>query len=47
MKINTPYPEDQYAVFKIWNQYNILEDIKRGSYSKKPPIRRIQYMDTP
>ncbi|GJT69184.1 DNA-directed DNA polymerase [Tanacetum coccineum] len=34
MKINTPYPEDQYAVFKIWNQYNILEDIKRGPYSK-------------
>ncbi|GJV96129.1 hypothetical protein Tco_1547706 [Tanacetum coccineum] len=25
----------QYAVFKIWNQYNILEDIKRGPYSKK------------
>ncbi|GJS89938.1 hypothetical protein Tco_0772574 [Tanacetum coccineum] len=55
MKINTPYPEDsirriqrtQYAVFKIWNQYNILEDIKRGPYSKKSPIRHIQYMDTP
>ncbi|GJY71087.1 hypothetical protein Tco_0474790 [Tanacetum coccineum] len=39
MKINTPYPEDsirriqktQYAVFKIWNQYNILKDIKRGT----------------
>ncbi|GJS71003.1 hypothetical protein Tco_0703844 [Tanacetum coccineum] len=26
--------ENQYAVFKIWNQYNILEDIKRGPYSK-------------
>ncbi|GJX39373.1 reverse transcriptase domain-containing protein [Tanacetum coccineum] len=27
--------EDQYAVLKIWNEYNILEDIKRGPYSKK------------
>ncbi|GKB57294.1 putative reverse transcriptase domain-containing protein [Tanacetum coccineum] len=33
--------EDEYAVFKIWNQYNNLEDIKRGPYSKKSPIRRI------
>ncbi|GKA00122.1 hypothetical protein Tco_0672672 [Tanacetum coccineum] len=32
--------KDQYAVFKIWNQYNILEDIKRGPYSKKSPICR-------
>ncbi|GJW67132.1 reverse transcriptase domain-containing protein [Tanacetum coccineum] len=32
--------ENQYAVFKIWNQYNILEDIKHGPYSKKSPIRR-------
>ncbi|GJS22412.1 hypothetical protein Tco_0451044 [Tanacetum coccineum] len=32
--------ENQYVVFKIWNQYNILEDIKRGPYSKKSPIRR-------
>ncbi|GJS47977.1 hypothetical protein Tco_0598098 [Tanacetum coccineum] len=39
--------ETQYAVFKIWNQYNILEDIKRGPYSKKSPIRRIQHLDTP
>ncbi|GJX59734.1 hypothetical protein Tco_0291124 [Tanacetum coccineum] len=31
--------ETQYAVFKIWNKYNILEDIKRGSYSKKSTIR--------
>ncbi|GJR20564.1 homeodomain-like protein [Tanacetum coccineum] len=30
----------KYAVFKIWNQYNILEDIKRGPYSKKSPIRQ-------
>ncbi|GKA37580.1 hypothetical protein Tco_0724145 [Tanacetum coccineum] len=29
--------ENQYDVFKIWNQYNILEDIKRGPYSKKSP----------
>ncbi|GJU54043.1 hypothetical protein Tco_1227757 [Tanacetum coccineum] len=34
-----PYPEDQYAVLEIRNEYNILEDIKRGPYSKKPPIR--------
>ncbi|GJX26343.1 hypothetical protein Tco_0232639 [Tanacetum coccineum] len=34
--------ENQYAVFKIWNQYNILEDIKRGPYSKKSPIRRTE-----
>ncbi|GKA46940.1 hypothetical protein Tco_0739823 [Tanacetum coccineum] len=39
--------KDQYAVFKIWNQYNILKDIKRGPYSKKSPIRRIQHLDTP
>ncbi|GJT83787.1 hypothetical protein Tco_1058129 [Tanacetum coccineum] len=32
--------EDQYAVFKLW-KYNILKDIKRGPYSKKPLIRRI------
>ncbi|GJT52785.1 hypothetical protein Tco_0978942 [Tanacetum coccineum] len=32
--------ETQYAVFKIWNEYNILEDIKHGPYSKKSPIRR-------
>ncbi|GJR15861.1 hypothetical protein Tco_0798513 [Tanacetum coccineum] len=47
IKLNTPYPEDQYAVLELWNQYNILEDIKRGPYSKKSPIRRIQYLDTP
>ncbi|GJV36712.1 RNA-directed DNA polymerase, eukaryota, reverse transcriptase zinc-binding domain protein [Tanacetum coccineum] len=41
-KLNTPYPEDQYAVLEIWNEYNILEDIKHGPYSKKSPIRRIQ-----
>ncbi|GKB90854.1 hypothetical protein Tco_0963126 [Tanacetum coccineum] len=31
----------QYAVLEIWNEYNILEDIKRGPYSKKSLIRRI------
>ncbi|GJW93677.1 putative reverse transcriptase domain-containing protein [Tanacetum coccineum] len=40
LKINMSYPEDSIRVFKIWNQYNILEDIKRGPYSKKSPIRR-------
>ncbi|GJY37728.1 hypothetical protein Tco_0424092 [Tanacetum coccineum] len=37
--------ENQYAVFKIWNQYNILEDIKRGPYSKKSPIRHHNLWD--
>ncbi|GJS29650.1 DNA helicase [Tanacetum coccineum] len=32
--------ETQYVIFKIWNEYNILEDIKRGPYSKKSPIHR-------
>ncbi|GJX19651.1 hypothetical protein Tco_0222328 [Tanacetum coccineum] len=32
--------EDQYAVLEIWNEYNILEDIKRGPYSKKSPVRQ-------
>ncbi|GJY18499.1 hypothetical protein Tco_0389990 [Tanacetum coccineum] len=36
--------ESQYAIFKIWNKYNILEDIKRGPYFKKSPIRRIQLL---
>ncbi|GJZ11727.1 DNA-directed DNA polymerase [Tanacetum coccineum] len=45
IKLNTPYLEKtQYTVFKIWNEYNILEDIKRGPYSKKSPIRRIQLL---
>ncbi|GJT96291.1 reverse transcriptase domain-containing protein [Tanacetum coccineum] len=47
IKLNTPYPEDQYAVLEIWNEYNILEDIKRGLYSKKSLIRRIQSLDAP
>ncbi|GJR94773.1 hypothetical protein Tco_0266947 [Tanacetum coccineum] len=37
--------EDQYALLEIWNEYNIIEDIKRGPYSKKSPIRRIQSLD--
>ncbi|GJR24412.1 hypothetical protein Tco_0972939 [Tanacetum coccineum] len=47
IKLNTPYPEYQYAVLEIWNEYNILENIKHGPYSKKSPIRRIQFLDTP
>ncbi|GKB27695.1 hypothetical protein Tco_0867096 [Tanacetum coccineum] len=46
IKLNTPYPEDQYAVLEIWNEYNILEDIKRGPYSKKSPIRPIMARST-
>ncbi|GJX24213.1 hypothetical protein Tco_0228658 [Tanacetum coccineum] len=41
IKLITPYPEDQYAILEIWNEYNILEDIKRRPYSKNSPIRRI------
>ncbi|GKA47249.1 putative reverse transcriptase domain-containing protein [Tanacetum coccineum] len=45
MKLNTPYPEDsirhiqrtQYVVFKIWNQYHILEDIKGGHLLQEIP----------
>ncbi|GJT38843.1 hypothetical protein Tco_0938708 [Tanacetum coccineum] len=40
IKLNTPIRESYDAVFKIWNEYNILEDIKCGPYSKKSPIRR-------
>ncbi|GKC26497.1 hypothetical protein Tco_1033791 [Tanacetum coccineum] len=45
IKINTAYSRriqrTQYAVFQIWNQYNILEDIKRSPYSKKSPIHHM------
>ncbi|GJY16983.1 hypothetical protein Tco_0387405 [Tanacetum coccineum] len=34
--------ETQYAVFNIWNEYNILKDIKRGPYSKKSSIPQQQ-----
>ncbi|GJR65914.1 hypothetical protein Tco_0011979 [Tanacetum coccineum] len=41
MKINYAYPDDiNIRLFNDMNQYNILEDIKRGPYSKKSPIRR-------
>ncbi|GJS77898.1 hypothetical protein Tco_0727779 [Tanacetum coccineum] len=39
--------EDQYAILEIWNEYNILKDIKRGPNSKKSPIRHIQSLYTP
>ncbi|GJX76098.1 hypothetical protein Tco_0322909 [Tanacetum coccineum] len=41
------FQRTQYAVFKIWNQYNILEDIKRGPYSKKSQYAVSNTMDTP
>ncbi|GJX85807.1 retrovirus-related pol polyprotein from transposon TNT 1-94 [Tanacetum coccineum] len=47
MKINNPYPEDSIRRIQDMESIeNMLEDIKRGPYSKKSPIRRIQYMDT-
>ncbi|GJZ93173.1 hypothetical protein Tco_0665238 [Tanacetum coccineum] len=46
IKLNTPYPEDQYAVLEIW-YVNILEDIKRGPYSKKPQYAVSNPLDTP
>ncbi|GJR49955.1 zinc finger, CCHC-type containing protein [Tanacetum coccineum] len=39
--------EDQYAVLEIWNEYNILEDIKRGPYSKKLQYAVSNPLDTP
>ncbi|GJY01729.1 hypothetical protein Tco_0359881 [Tanacetum coccineum] len=47
INLNTSYPEDKYVVLEIWNEYNILEDIKRGPYSKKSLIGRIQSLDLP
>ncbi|GJW37625.1 hypothetical protein Tco_0060545 [Tanacetum coccineum] len=38
--------EDQYAVLDIWH-VNILEDIKRGPYSKKPQYVVSNPLDTP
>ncbi|GJS14143.1 hypothetical protein Tco_0408615 [Tanacetum coccineum] len=38
--------EDQYAVLDIWH-VNILEDIKRGPYSKKPQYAVSNPLDTP
>ncbi|GJV53743.1 hypothetical protein Tco_1449484 [Tanacetum coccineum] len=40
MKFNTPYPERLNTPYSRYGYNNILEDIKRGPYSKKPPIRR-------
>ncbi|GJW59256.1 hypothetical protein Tco_0105987 [Tanacetum coccineum] len=37
LKSNTPYPED--SIRRIEDYLKILEDIERGPYSKKPPIR--------
>ncbi|GJV18387.1 hypothetical protein Tco_1367407, partial [Tanacetum coccineum] len=37
-EVNTPYPEDSIRRIQE-KEYNILEDIKRGPYSKKSPIR--------
>ncbi|GJR59811.1 zinc finger, CCHC-type, retrotransposon gag domain protein [Tanacetum coccineum] len=37
-----PYPGKAIRRIQALWKYNILEDIKRGPYSKKPPIRRIQ-----
>ncbi|GJS52818.1 hypothetical protein Tco_0626180 [Tanacetum coccineum] len=39
LKSNTPYPED--SILRIEDYMKILEDIERGPYSKKPPIRSI------
>ncbi|GKC86227.1 hypothetical protein Tco_1141944 [Tanacetum coccineum] len=41
------FREYQYVVLEIRNEYNILEDIKCGPYSKKFLIRHIQSLDTP
>ncbi|GKG33605.1 hypothetical protein Tco_0433764, partial [Tanacetum coccineum] len=47
MKINRAVSkEDQYAVLDIWH-VNILEDIKRGPYSKKPQYAVSNALDTP
>ncbi|GJY57762.1 hypothetical protein Tco_0457654 [Tanacetum coccineum] len=42
-EVNTPYPEDSICRIQE-KEYNILEDIKCGPYSKKSPIRRIQLL---
>ncbi|GJV60825.1 hypothetical protein Tco_1466925 [Tanacetum coccineum] len=38
-KINTLYPGKKIRHIQAIREYNILEDIKRDPYSKKPPIR--------
>ncbi|GKA39886.1 hypothetical protein Tco_0732479 [Tanacetum coccineum] len=39
--------EDQYTILEIWNKYNILEDIKRGLYSKILQYAISNPLDTP
>ncbi|GJY77011.1 reverse transcriptase domain-containing protein [Tanacetum coccineum] len=43
---HTPF-QRLYAVLEIWNEYNILEDIKRGPYSKKLQYAISNPLDTP
>nr|GEV43765.1 hypothetical protein [Tanacetum cinerariifolium] len=43
----TVFREDQYDVLEIRNEYNILEDIKRGPYSKKLQYVVSNPLDTP
>ncbi|GJZ38263.1 hypothetical protein Tco_0584454 [Tanacetum coccineum] len=40
IKTNTPYPESSIRCIHVLLYTKILEDIKRGSYSKKSPICR-------
>ncbi|GJY80237.1 hypothetical protein Tco_0492988 [Tanacetum coccineum] len=46
IKLNTSYPEDQYAVLEIWNEYNILEDIKRGTDKAKIIRKQVKTRQT-
>ncbi|GKC30517.1 hypothetical protein Tco_1037811, partial [Tanacetum coccineum] len=43
IKTNTPYPEASIRRIQGLLYTKILEDIKRGPYSKKSPIRRIPH----
>ncbi|GJS60593.1 hypothetical protein Tco_0655377 [Tanacetum coccineum] len=49
MKINTPYLEDSIRLIQDMESIRIIpwKLLQQWSYSKKSPIRRIQYMDTP
>nr|GEW78060.1 hypothetical protein [Tanacetum cinerariifolium] len=40
-KIQYAYPEEGNTPYSSYMGINILEDIKRGPYSKKPPIRHV------
>ncbi|GJU86996.1 hypothetical protein Tco_1294542 [Tanacetum coccineum] len=47
-KVSIPVPKRLLTPYQnMIMKYNILEDIKRGPYSKKSPICRIQSLDTP